>query len=177
MQKPNDLKRVLLASVPALKHDPDRVLIFTDKGRIRCTAATSLSFEYAYELRLILTNFAGSPDSVMLPVLGWARQHQSELLANLDNAMQAIQFEAEIIDNDSVDLAITLPLTERVVVERQANGTYNLTHAPEPSYTPYEDGGPLQFIVNGELLAEWTPPPAPDGVSLAIPHPKPRGHD
>ncbi|WP_315807481.1 phage tail protein [Pseudomonas sp. C9-3] len=177
MQKPNDLKRILLASIPQLKHDPERVLVFVERGRIRCTAAASLSFEYAYDLRIIITSFAGSSDLIMLPILGWARQHQSELLANLDNAMQAIQFEAEILDNDSADISISLPLTERVVAKRLADGTYDLQHAPDPGYTAYEDSGPLQFIVNGEVLAQWQPPPAPDGVALATPHPKPRGHE
>lgn len=177
MHKPNDLKHALLASLPALQHDPERLLVFTERGRIRCTAAASLSFEYAYDLRIILTSYAGSSDAVFLAILGWARQHQSELLTNLDNAMQAIQYEAEILDNNTIDLAITLPLTERVISQRQPDGTYNLTHAPESGYTPYEDGGEVQFIINGEVLARWQPPPAPDGISLMTPHPAPRNHE
>lgn len=177
MHKPNDLKRLLLASLPALQHDPERILVFTDRGRIRCTAAASLSFEYAYDLRIILTSYAGSTDAVFLAVLGWARQYQSDLLANLDKAMDAIQYEAEILNQDTIDLAITLPLTERVVAQRQPDGTYNLTHAPEPQYTPYEYSGEVQFIVNGEVVAQWQPPPAPDGIALTTPHPKPRHHE
>lgn len=172
MYKPDSLRAALINSVPQLKHDPERLLIFIDEGTVRCTAAASLSFEYGYTLQVILTDFPGSPDAVMLPLLGWLREHQSELLANLEKSAEAIKFEAEIIDKNKVDLAITLPLTERVVVQRLDNGTYSVTHVSEPQYEPYEPYGPMQFIANGDLLAEWVPPPAPDGMALATPHPQ-----
>lgn len=172
MLKPDSLRAALLASVPQLKHETERLLIFIDKGSVRCTAANSLSFVYAYELQIILTDFPGSPDAVMLPLLGWLRENQSELLVNLDKVEEGIKFEADIIDKSKVDLAITLPLTERVLVARQADGSYGVTHVPEPQYTRYEESGPMQFIANGEILAEWTPPPAPDGMALDVPNPR-----
>ncbi|MDG9854118.1 phage tail protein [Pseudomonas aeruginosa] len=172
MYKPDSLRTTLLSSVPQLKHDHERLLMFIDQGSVRCTAAASLSFEYAYSLQIILTDFPGDPDAVMLPLLGWLREHQSELLANLDKVANGIQFEVDILDKSKVDLAITLPLTERVVVKRLDDGTYSVAHAPEPQYQAYENYGPMQFIANGELLAEWTPPTAPDAMALASPHPR-----
>ena len=44
--------------------------------------------------------------------------NQSNLMANLDNVKSGIKFEAEILANDKVDLAIQLPLTERVIVKQ-----------------------------------------------------------
>ncbi|EML8065901.1 TPA: phage tail protein [Pseudomonas aeruginosa] len=172
MYKPDSLRATLLASVPQLKHDHERLLMFIDQGSVRCTAAASLSYEYAYSLQIILTDFPGSPDAVMLPLLGWLREHQSELLANLDKVDKGIEFEVDILDKSKVDMAITLPLTERVVVKRLEDGTYNVVHAPEPQYQVYENYGPMQFIANGELLTEWTPPPAPDAMALVTPHPR-----
>lgn len=178
MNKPDSLRSHLLACVPALKHDPDRLLIFIDNGKVRCTAATSLSFEYAYDLQIILTEFAGHPDSVMLPLLGWLQINQSELMANLDKSATGIKFEADIIDNSKVDLSLTLPLTERVVVKKQGDGTYNMTHATEPQYTPYPDiDGPIQVFNNGELVAEWPAPVTVDGMALASPHPQRPRHE
>ncbi|MCY1411477.1 P2 phage tail completion protein R (GpR) [compost metagenome] len=107
----------------------------------------------------------------MLPLLGWVREHQSELLANLDKSADGIQFEADILDKSKVDLSITLPLTERVVVARQPDGGYSVTHALEPQYTTYENSGPVQFYAGGELLSEWQPAPAPDGMFLDVPNP------
>lgn len=154
-----------------LRHSPDRLLVFIDKGKLSCTAAASLSWEYGYELQIILTDFAGHPDAVMLPLLAWVRTNQSELLANQDKAAQGIGFEADILDNSKVDLAITLPLTERVVVKRQADGTYQIEHVPEPQYTAYHEPATWQVFAGGELLAEWRSGSAGDAIALETPHP------
>ncbi|ANF87742.1 Putative tail completion protein R [Pseudomonas antarctica] len=132
MNKHENLRAHLLATVAELKHNPDRLLIFIDNGKIRCTAATSLSFEYSFDLQIILTDFAGHPDSVILPILGWLSINQSELLENLDKVKAGIQFEAEIIDTSKVDFSLTLPLTERVIVGKDAEGNTTVKHAGEP---------------------------------------------
>jgi hypothetical protein len=132
MNKPESLRTHLLATVAELKHNADRLLIFIDNGKIRCTAASSLSFEYSFDLQVILTDFAGHPDSIMLPLLGWLSVHQAELLENLNKTADGIQFEADILDNSKVDLSLTLPLTERVIVGKDADGNTTLRHAGEP---------------------------------------------
>ena len=138
MNKPEHLRAHLLSTIAELKHNPDRLLIFIDNGKVRCTAATSLSFEYSFDLQIILTDYAGHPDSVMLPILGWASVNQSELLENLDKSAEGIKFEADVLDNSKVDLSIRLPLTERVVVGRDAEGNTTITH---PGF--YRSGGDL----------------------------------
>lgn len=132
MNKPESLRAHLLATVAELKHNPDRLLIFIDNGKIRCTAAATLSFEYSFDLQVILTDFAGHPDSIMLPLLGWISVHQSELLENLNKSADGIQFEADILDNSKVDLSLTLPLTERVVVGKDDEGKTTVRHPGEP---------------------------------------------
>ncbi|AZD84759.1 Phage tail protein [Pseudomonas chlororaphis subsp. aureofaciens] len=132
MNKPESLRAHLLATVADLKHDPDRLLIFIDNGKIRCTAAPSLSFEYGFDLQIIITNFAGHPDNIMLPLLGWVSVNQSELMENLNKSAEGIKFEADIIDRSKVDMSITLRLTERVVVRKDAEGNTTITHAGEP---------------------------------------------
>ena len=173
MNKPDSLRAHLLAAIPDLKHNPDRLLIFIDNGKIRCTAAAGLSFEYAYDLQIILTDFAGHPDSVMLPLLGWLRVNQSELLVNLDKSAKGIKFEADVIDHSKVDMSLSLPLTERVIVKKQDDGTFTVKHADEPQYTPYEQiDGPIQVFADGLLIAEWQSPQPTDAVALASPHPQ-----
>lgn len=132
MNKPESLRAHLLATVPELERNPDRLLVFIDDGSVRCTNGRTLSFEYAYTLQLILTDYAGHPDAVMLPLLGWLSVHQNELLANLDKAREGVAFEADILANDKVDLSIKLPLTERVVVGKDAEGKTTLQHPQEP---------------------------------------------
>ncbi|CAI8909039.1 phage tail protein [Pseudomonas zeae] len=132
MNKPENLREHLLATVAELKHNPDRLLIFIDNGKIRCTAAQTLSFEYNFDLQVILTDFAGHPDSVMLPLLGWLSIHQAELLENLSKAADGIRFEADILDNSKVDFSLTLPLTERVVIGKDEHGNTTICHPGEP---------------------------------------------
>ena len=132
MNKHESLRAHLLATVAEFKHNPDRLLIFIDNGKVHCTAAQSLSFEYSFDLQIILTDFAGHPDSVILPILGWLSVNQSELLENLDKVKTGIQFEADIIDTSKVDFSLTLPLTERVIVGKDDQGNPTVKHAGEP---------------------------------------------
>lgn len=172
MNKPDSLRAHLLAAVPDLARNPDRLLVFIDNGKVRCTAATSLSFEYEYSLQLILTDFAGHPDTVMLPILGWLRVNQSELLANLDKSKEGLKFEVDVLDGSKVDMSISLPLTERVVVTLNDQGKYDVSHPADRGYEMYEPHGPIEIYANGEQVTTYQPPAAPDGMALASPHPK-----
>lgn len=134
MNKPNGLRDHLLSNVPGLKKNPDRMLVFIDSGSVRCTAVKGLSFEYTYTLQVIMTDYAGHPDSVFIPVLEWLRRHQPELLTNLERGKDAIAFEADILDGGKVDMSLSLPLTERVIVKRQDDGTLDVTHPDEPDF-------------------------------------------
>ncbi|MDG9816545.1 phage tail protein [Pseudomonas putida] len=176
MDKPNSLREHLLAAVPGLKNNPERLIMFVDTGKVRCTAAASLSFEYGYTLQIMLTDFAGHPDSVMLPILGWARVNQSELMANLDKSAEGIKFEADILDGSKVDMSITLQLTERVVVKRQDDGKFQVTHAPELPYEPFVEHGPMSLYAGGELVAEWQPPAPAETMALPAMHPRRPAH-
>jgi hypothetical protein len=156
MNKHESLRAHLLATVDEFKLDPSRLLIFIDNGKVRCTAAASLSFEYSFDLQIILTEFAGHPDSVILPILGWLSVNQSELLENLDKVKNGIQFEADIIDTSKVDLSLTLPLTERVIVGKDDQGNTTVKHAGEPqrvadyldpNWVPDAQGNASEWVV------------------------------
>ncbi|MDN5621682.1 MAG: phage tail protein [Acinetobacter sp.] len=158
MKKPDSLRAHILSAVKELQRDPERMLIFTDKGNIRCTGAKGLSFEYVYDLNFILTDYAGELDAVMIPLLDWVRINQSELLMNLEKSKDAFKFETVILNNGTVDLSLTLPLTERVIVKRQDNGTLDITFPQEPQYEEPLDPQPMKLIDSntGEILAQWT---------------------
>ena len=158
MKKPDSLRSHILAAVKELQRDPERMLIFTDKGNVRCTGASGLSFEYVYELNFILTEYAGELDAVMIPLLDWVRVNQSELIMNLDKSKEAFKFETVILNNNTVDLSLTFPLTERVIVKRKDDGTLDVTFPEEPQYEEVLDPRPMQLIdrKTGEVLAAWT---------------------
>ena len=157
MFKPASLRAFLTSANPELARDPDRLLVFIDEGSLQATLAPGLSFEYSYTLNLILTDYAGHPDAIMVPLLIWVRQHQSELLANPDNR-DKISFEADILANDAVDLSIKIPLTERVGVHPRTTGTgHAITHYPEPQYETTTDAppAPRELWLDGVLIASW----------------------
>ena len=158
MKKPDSLRSHILAAVKELQRDPERMLIFTDKGNVRCTGASGLSFEYVYDLNFILTEYSGELDAVMIPLLDWVRINQSELIMNLDKSKEAFKFETVILNNNTVDLSLTFPLTERVIVKRKDDGTLDVTFPEEPQYEEVLDPRPMQLIdrKTGEVLAAWT---------------------
>ncbi len=160
MNKPSALRAHLLAAVPELHKNPDRLLVFIDNGTIRSTAAPGLSFEYSYTLNIILTDYAGHPDAVAIPLLAWLLVNQPELLTNLEKGKTAIAFEADVLDNSKVDLSLKLPLTERVIVKKQDDGSLQVNHPNEPELfeeTFTLDGLRLE-TPSGELIAQWGAP-------------------
>lgn len=155
MKKPDSLRKYLLDAIPELRRDPDRILIFVDDGAVRSTLANGLSFEYAYTLTMILTDYAGDLAAVSIPLLDWVRMNQSNLMANLENVKSGIKFEAEILANDKVDLAIQLPLTERVIVKQTSEGL-SVDYPDEPHYHKAEESKQVTlFDKDGSELASW----------------------
>ncbi|MBM3114959.1 phage tail protein [Jeongeupia naejangsanensis] len=131
MKKPTALRMHLIAAMPHLDRDPDKLLMFVDEGRILGTGTGTRSYEYQYTLNLILTNFGGNPDAVMVAVVDWLATNQPEQLDNNERRRDAIQFEADILSDDLVDLSIKLPLTERVIA-RQVEGRWETKAIDEP---------------------------------------------
>lgn len=171
MNKPDSLRNHLLAAVPELRNNPQCLLVFIDNGTVRSTAAVGLSFEYAYTLNVILTDFAGHPDALMISMLAWLLINQHELLANQEKGKEAIRFEADVLDNSKVDLSIKLPLTERVIVKKQDDGTLQVRHPDEPQLEPFLPAGDWKLYAGDSLLAEWQSGHQ-DGGDIISPQPR-----
>lgn len=139
MIKPASLRAAVEAALPDLKRNPDRLLVFIDEGTIRCTNAASLSFEYAYTLQLVVTDYAEHADTIMVPILAWVKDNQPELFANPDKQRTGIRFEAELLNHESMDLSVRIQITERVVVADLPDGSRTATHVGEPPLDPYAD--------------------------------------
>lgn len=160
MNKPESLRAHLLASVPELKKNPDRLMVFIDNGTMRSTAAFGLSFEYSYTLNLIFTDYAGHPDAIAIPLFAWILVNQRELMENVERSKTAVAFEADVLDNSKVDLSIKLPLTERVIVKRQDDGKLVVNHPPEPVVDddPFTMPGLELWTADGEFITRWEAP-------------------
>jgi hypothetical protein len=130
MRKPEQLRRLLLRAVPGLADAPERLALYVDEGRIAARAGASLSFEYRYTANLVIQDYAGDRNAVVVPLLAWIAEAEPDLLAKPDS--EPFTFEAELLQDDAVDLSITLQLTERVAVVPGADGGYEVRHLDEP---------------------------------------------
>lgn len=131
MKKPDSLRRALTGAVTELAQNPEKLHCFIQEGRISSTSARSLSFEYAYTLEIIVTDYNADPDTIIVPILAWLRVHQNEMLSNPELMQDGFSFEADILNHDTVDLAIKLKLSERVGVHEE-EGHYVIEHYEEP---------------------------------------------
>ena len=110
MIKLQSLRQHLLASVPELQRNPEQLHTFVNDGKIKFSRGTNLSHEYRVDAQIIITDYSGSLDTVMIPLLQWLNSYEPDLVPD-----EAVQVEAEILNNTHWDLALTVRLTERVV--------------------------------------------------------------
>ena len=171
MLKIPDLRNHLVAAVPELSRDPERLIVMASGGRVVNTGTLSLSFEYAYTAKLFVLDYAGHADAIMVPLLAWAKRQQPELFDNPERRAQGIRFAAEYLSTDTIDLSVEMDLTERLIVRPRAggpDGALEAEHPPEALPIGWSDK-PEHWSLwfRDELLAEWDhdprrpAPPAP----------------
>lgn len=145
MLKPASLRAALECALPELAANPDRLILYIDEGRIHSRYGDSLSFEYRYRLNLVLLDYAHHASAAIVPLLAWLRVNQPELGLNPDLADGAVTFEAEILNHSSMDFAIRLQLSERVIVTTNHDtGETTARHVGEPEFNPA--CGPWELI-------------------------------
>lgn len=164
MTKLDSLRDLLLRAVPALRASPETLSIFVDRGRVAARAGASLSFEYRYTANLVVQDFAGSPDQIVVPLLAWIARHQPDLIAKPNG--EPIAFEAELLDAETTDLSLTIELSERVIVETLADGARRITHLADDADTVDRFDGLCgvdlwRLYLDDELVAASTHRPQP----------------
>ena len=169
MRKPALLRAAIAAAFPDLARDPDRLRVWIDNGSIAARFAVLPSWEYRYQLSVLLLDFAGDPNRLMLAIVDWLRVEQPELLQNHDTGNEAVKYRVDVLDSDCVDILLELELTEAIRCTPRQAGGFDLIVSPEP---PVQDPGflgveppvPLsQIFVQGEQVlppAPLDPPPA-----------------
>lgn len=160
MIKLHSLRQHLLSAVPELKRNPEQLHTFVNDGKVKFSRGQNLSHQYAVDAQIIITDYSGSLDTVMVPLLQWLNTYQPDLIED-----EAVQLEAEILNNTHWDLALTVRLTERVVAKVDCDtGSINAEHRM-PEYPV--DACPArhwQLFVKGpsdaehQLKSEWESP-------------------
>lgn len=155
MLKPKQLREALTASVPLLQRNPDCLNVFIDNGRIVSTLAPSLSFEYQYQLNMVITDYSDDIDLLIVPLLAWLRINQPDVMATKEKQQTGFTFKADVINDTASDISIDIQLSERVIVKSE-DGALHVTHVGENSQ-PENDARPVQMYSRGELISEWLP--------------------
>ncbi|HBM8967518.1 TPA: phage tail protein, partial [Escherichia coli] len=127
--------------------------IFVDNGSIASTLATSLSFEKRYTLNVIVTDFTGDFDLLIVPVLAWLRENQPDIMTTDAGQKKGFTFYADINNDSSFDISISLMLTERTLVS-EVDGALHVKNIPEPP-PPEPVTRPMELYINGELVSKW----------------------
>ncbi len=156
MNKPDALRRVLLTHVPQLRDDASKLSMFVDKGRVAARPG-SLAFEYRYTLNIVVQDYAGSIDGLMVPVLAWISEAQPDLLQI--SPQEPFRFESELLSTDAADVSIWIELTEIVVVQPEAAGGFTASHPQEPRLVDAFDGigcVPLWHLLLHDVPADET---------------------
>lgn len=159
MLKPASLRAALETALPELAANPDRLIMYIDQGNIDHRGGLSLSFEYKYRLNLVLLDYAHHASTAIVPLLAWLCTHQPEIALNPDIGEQAIAFEAEILNHASMDFAVRLLLTERVLVTHDTTtGETTARHLPEPAADgACTDPGDWELVfVKPNTAPDWT---------------------
>lgn len=153
MLKPLQVRDYLTARVPVLKKSPEQLRVFIDNARIVSTLASSLSFEYQYQLNLLITDFTQDADMLIVPILAWLRENQPDMMATTEKQQNGFTFRADMNNDNSFDISINLQLTERVIV-RQDGGALIVDHRPEPPL-PEDIPPPSKMYLGDRLVSEW----------------------
>lgn len=149
MLKPNLLRELLLARVPQLQNHPERLTIALEQGRVVCTPAASLSFEYQYPLRITVSESGGDNDALIVTLLLWLRENQPDMMTSPVTRENGMVFSS----SEKGDFTVVIPLTERVLVSEDEDAL-RVVHLPEPK-PPEAIPRPWQLYINHQLVSEW----------------------
>lgn len=118
------LRAHLLASPLCLK--AEQIVTFAENGKITSyDGGRNNNFRIAYQANIILLEYEKGALELTHVLLEWLREHQPGLPDD------ALQFDADILNSEKVDLGFEIPLTEDILVTQEEGGT-RLTLADEP---------------------------------------------
>ena len=117
MKKLASLREHLLSS--PLQLQADDLLTFVEQGKIIAyQGADNQHFELRYTAHIIITDYSGDADRIAYLILQWLQRHQPHCKED------AIAFEADILSQSAVDLALKIALSEIIKVRVEEEGVY-----------------------------------------------------
>lgn len=152
MNKLISLRDHLLSIQDEIRLEPEDLLTFGDKGTLHSAAyGTNQHFELSYQANIIIKNYSGNALQLLFWVLSWFHQKQP------DHKPDDATFDVDLLNEKSVDISFTLPLTETVKVENTVDGLALLS-VDDPDIAPVLLASPEWSMYLGDEVdpaAEW----------------------
>lgn len=126
--KINTLKAAILAALPELKRDPDRVRMWIERGSASSTQTDDRAITSAFQLNVLVVEMASDMHVLFLAVFEWMRVNQPDLMVP---GKEGISFDADILDNSTADILLQIQLDQAVGALCGAKGGYDLQYMPE----------------------------------------------
>jgi hypothetical protein len=129
MKKAKSLRKALEAALPELRNEPDRLRLWVENGAVRARGTATHGFALQYPLSVLIEEAKTDIAIIALAITRWLRVNQPNLLAPSGDSFQ---FEADILDLSTADIAFTIDLTENITVTAQQDGSWTVTYLQEP---------------------------------------------
>lgn len=150
MNKPKSLRTALMAALPELRNEPDRLKLWIENGAVRARGTASHGFAMQYPLSVLIEQAETDIAIIALAITRWLRVNQPDLLAPNGDSFQ---FESDILDLTTADILFTIPLTENIAVTPNQDGSWGVQYLPEPDPL-FDDGSAFANLDPIPLLAE-----------------------
>ena len=85
--------------------------------------------------------------------MAWLRANQPDIMTTDEGRKKGFVWYADINNDSSLDVSISLLLTERTLV-KEADGAMYVENIPEPP-PPEPVTRPVEMWSNGELVSKW----------------------
>ncbi|RFA31336.1 hypothetical protein CAI21_01530 [Alkalilimnicola ehrlichii] len=128
MEKLTALRQHLVTTVPSLEEAPEKLSLAIEEGRIEYWQGGNLSHLWRCPVQIAVSDYPDSLDSLVIPLLEWLHAHEPGHAAET-----GIEVDAPRLNDDAIDLTLTVTLSERVIVASNESGQQEVTHViPEP---------------------------------------------
>jgi len=135
MKKPALLRAALVALYPEFARNPDKLAMWVETGNVRATRNDQRGFAWEYQLTVVAEDFTKPPEGLFFTVVDWLRTQQPDVTQ--PNA-PGFPFEADVINDKTFDVKMTLPLREVVTATAMGGGGWQIEVQPEPVLFPDE---------------------------------------
>lgn len=128
MLKLTTLRAAITAALPEMARNPENLRIWIERGAGRCQGTATDAFGFTFQANVLIVEMTSDIAVLSHAIFRWLRVNQPDLLVP---GKEGFSFDADILDNGSVDVLFQIQLTQNVTVAPQGSGTFALAYLSE----------------------------------------------